>query len=146
MAPVQVTVSLCISYIPILGLIGLIWFNKMTIYLRSLGPWRSMNSKWRPMLKREVTRLVINSLRGHSDIAQGIDSWVTNLQIWVWIRFLHLFVGSLIRQSPFAHVWHVWPAPMLHQRTRSLYTNYYRPGLVKALRDSSQRSPYVSQG
>ena len=32
------------------------------IYLRSLGPWRSMNSKWRPMLKREVTRLVINSL------------------------------------------------------------------------------------
>ena len=32
------------------------------IYLRSLGPWRSMNSKWRPMLKREVIRLVINSL------------------------------------------------------------------------------------
>ncbi|KAK2170678.1 hypothetical protein LSH36_1g12015 [Paralvinella palmiformis] len=33
----------------------------VTIYLRSLGPWRSMNSKWRSMLKREVTRLVINS-------------------------------------------------------------------------------------
>jgi len=34
----------------------------LTIYLRSLGPWTSMNSKWRPMLKREVTCLVINSL------------------------------------------------------------------------------------
>jgi len=34
----------------------------VTIYLRSLGPWRSMNSKWGPMLKREVTRLVIYSL------------------------------------------------------------------------------------
>jgi len=34
----------------------------VTNYLRSLGPWRSMNSKWCPMLKREVTRLVINSL------------------------------------------------------------------------------------
>jgi len=27
-----------------------------------LGPWRSLNSKWRPLLKREVTHLVINSI------------------------------------------------------------------------------------